>query len=688
MWLECVGESERRRKACARTPQQNEEKVTENIPAENAEQGATLGNTEETFSVEKTGEKPANNKVDAAESMTAEPREDNAAAKKNTEDNTHESPEEEGPRFTDLGLDPRVLSALEEVGYEKPSPIQEQTIPLLLDGNDVVGLAQTGTGKTAAFALPALSRMAELADINGVSRDTQVLVLAPTRELALQVAEAFSSYATHMEDFTVLPIYGGSPYGPQLAGLRRGAQVVVGTPGRVIDHLEKGSLDLSNLQYLVLDEADEMLRMGFAEDVETILEGTPDAKQVALFSATMPNSIRKIAQQYLNNPTEVRVKTKTTTGANIRQRYMQVMHSHKLDAMTRVLEVENYDGIIVFVRTKKETEEVADKLKARGFQAAAINGDIPQQLRERTVDALRDGRIDILVATDVAARGLDVERISLVVNYDIPHDTESYVHRIGRTGRAGRDGEAILFVTPREKYMLRQIEKATRQKVEPMHMPTAQDVNSSRKQRFAEQITETIESEDLNFFRKIIEDYENEHDTTAEDIAAALAVIAQQGRAFFLDENDDIARKSRAFADDTKDRGKRGPKKGRNHSDEGMVNYKLNVGRASRVKASAIVGALANEGGIKGSQIGSIDIRQHFTIVGLPEDLPKGFFDRLRDTKIAGEFINIRKDRGPQGGGGRGFRRNDRRDGGFRSRRDDHRGGRDDRRGKSHGKRY
>ena len=696
MWLECVGESERRRKACARTPQQNEEKVTENIPAENAEQGATLGNTEETLSVEKTveessletGEKLANEKADAAESMTAEPREDNAATKKNTEDNTHESPEEEGTRFTDLGLDPRVLSALEEVGYEKPSPIQEQTIPLLLDGKDVVGLAQTGTGKTAAFALPALSRMAELADINGVSRDTQVLVLAPTRELALQVAEAFSSYATHMEDFTVLPIYGGSPYGPQLAGLRRGAQVVVGTPGRVIDHLEKGSLDLSNLQYLVLDEADEMLRMGFAEDVETILEGTPDAKQVALFSATMPNSIRKIAQQYLNDPTEVRVKTKTTTGANIRQRYMQVMHSHKLDAMTRVLEVENYDGIIVFVRTKKETEEVADKLKARGFQAAAINGDIPQQLRERTVDALRDGRIDILVATDVAARGLDVERISLVVNYDIPHDTESYVHRIGRTGRAGRDGEAILFVTPREKYMLRQIEKATRQKVEPMHMPTAQDVNSSRKQRFAEQITETIESEDLNFFRKIIEDYENEHDTTAEDIAAALAVIAQQGRAFFLDENDDIARKSRAFADDTKDRGKRGPKKGRNHSDEGMVNYKLNVGRASRVKASAIVGALANEGGIKGSQIGSIDIRQHFTIVGLPEDLPKGFFDRLRDTKIAGEFINIRKDRGPQGGGGRSFRRNDRRDGGFRSRRDDHRGGRDDRRGKSHGKRY
>ena len=657
----------KRRKACAIHPYRIEEKLTENTatPAELNAEAETVVTTENI--TENTVESPA---VEAEET-TAEA----------TAEAPAEKAEEEGVRFTDLGLDARVLAALEEVGYEKPSPIQEQTIPLLLEGHDVVGLAQTGTGKTAAFALPALSRMAELADINGVSRDTQVLVLAPTRELALQVAEAFSSYATHMEDFTVLPIYGGSPYGPQLAGLRRGAQVVVGTPGRVIDHLEKGSLDLSNLQYLVLDEADEMLRMGFAEDVEKILEGTPDSKQVALFSATMPNSIRKIAQQYLNDPVEVRVKAKTTTSANITQRYMQVMHSHKLDAMTRVLEVENYDGIIVFVRTKKETEEVADKLKARGFAAAAINGDIPQQLRERTVDALRDGRIDILVATDVAARGLDVERISLVVNYDIPHDTESYVHRIGRTGRAGREGAAILFVTPREKYMLRQIEKATRQKVEPMHMPTAEAVNETRKQRFAQQITETIESEDLSFFRQIIEDYENEHDTTAEDIAAALAVIAQQGRPFFLDEEEDIARNSRPFSDDDSDRG--GRKAKRAHNDEGMVNYKLNVGRSSRVTAGAIVGALANEGGIKGSQIGSIDIRQHFTIVGLPEDLPRDFFDRLRDTKIAGEFINIRKDNGPKGGGGGrgfgggrregGYRDFDRRDGGRNNRRDDNR---------------
>lgn len=563
-------------------------------------------------------------------------------------ENTEATTEEETVRFTDLGLDGRVLAALDKVGYEKPSPIQAKTIPLLLEGRDVLGLAQTGTGKTAAFALPALSTLAELADINGVSKDTQVLVLAPTRELALQVAEAFSSYATDMDDFTVLPIYGGSPYGPQLAGLKRGAQVVVGTPGRVIDHLKKGSLDLSNLQYLVLDEADEMLRMGFAEDVEEILAGTPDSKQVALFSATMPKTIRKIADKYLNDPVEVRVKSKTTTSANIRQRYMQVMHSHKLEAMTRVLEVEDYDGVIAFVRTKKETEEVADKLKARGYQAAAINGDIPQTQRERTVEALRDGRIDILVATDVAARGLDVERISLVVNFDIPHDTESYVHRIGRTGRAGREGEAILFMTPREKYMLRQIEKATRQQVEQMHMPTVDDVNSNRKQKFAQQITDTIETEDLTFFRELIDAYALEHDIEGEEIAAALAVIAQQGRPFLAEEMPEPKSKKRDRDFDRDDK----PRGGRRHSEEGMVDYKLNVGRSSRVSPAAIVGALTNEGGLKGNQVGAIDIRQHFTIVSLPEaELPGDFFDRLRDTQVAGEFINIKKDRGPKGGG-------------------------------------
>ncbi|WP_332760846.1 DEAD/DEAH box helicase, partial [Pseudarthrobacter sp.] len=431
-----------------------------------------------------------------------------------------EETEDEGVKFADLGIDARVLAALQDVGYEKPSPIQAATIPLLLEGRDVVGLAQTGTGKTAAFAVPALSRLAELHDLNGPSRKTQALVLAPTRELALQVAEAFTSYAKHIDDFTVLPVYGGSAYGPQLAGLRRGAQVVVGTPGRVIDHISKGSLDLSELQYLVLDEADEMLRMGFAEDVEQIFQQTPSDRQVALFSATMPSQIRRMSKQYLNNPAEISVKSKTTTGANTRQRYLQVMGPHKLDALTRILEVEEFDGVIAFVRTKMATEDLADKLKSRGFQAAAINGDIPQQQRERTVEALKEGRIDILVATDVAARGLDVERISHVVNYDIPHDTESYVHRIGRTGRAGRSGDAILFMTPREKYLLRSIEKATRQPVEQMHLPTAETVNTLRLGKFAERITETLESEDVAAFRDLISSYEEEHNVPASEIAA------------------------------------------------------------------------------------------------------------------------------------------------------------------------
>ena len=610
-----------------------------------------------------------------------------------TDTNTQETAQQ--PKsFADFGVRQDISDALAEVGITSPFPIQELTLPVALSGQDIIGQAKTGTGKTLGFGLPTIQRVVGRDDEGWADLEypgaPQALILVPTRELAIQVGDDLA-IAAKLRNARVATLYGGVPIEPQAELLRRGLEVAVGTPGRIIDLYKQGFLNLKQVKIVVLDEADEMLDLGFQPSVEKILSYLPEKRQSMLFSATMPNSIRKIAQQYLTDPVEIRVKAKTTTSANISQRYMQVMHSHKLDAMTRVLEVENYDGIIVFVRTKKETEEVADKLKARGFAAAAINGDIPQQLRERTVDALRDGRIDILVATDVAARGLDVERISLVVNYDIPHDTESYVHRIGRTGRAGREGAAILFVTPREKYMLRQIEKATRQKVEPMHMPTAEAVNETRKQRFAQQITETIESEDLSFFRQIIEDYENEHDTTAEDIAAALAVIAQQGRPFFLDESEDIARNSRPFSDDDSDRG--GRKGKRVHNDEGMVNYKLNVGRSSRVTAGAIVGALANEGGIKGSQIGSIDIRQHFTIVGLPQDLPRDFFDRLRDTKIAGEFINIRKDNGPKGGGrgfggGRregGYRDFDRREGGRNNRRDDNR--RDGYRG-GRGKRY
>ena len=546
--------------------------------------------------------------------------------------------------FADFNLDGRVLAALSDVGYEKPSPIQSATIPVLLEGRDVVGLAQTGTGKTAAFAVPALSRMAELADLNGPAKFTQVLVLAPTRELALQVAEAFASYAKHIENFTVLPVYGGSPYGPQLAGLRRGAQVVVGTPGRVIDHLSKGSLDLSNLQYLVLDEADEMLRMGFADDVEQILAGTPEDKQVALFSATMPSAIRRIAQKYLNNPQEITVKSKTTTGANTRQRFLQVMGPHKLDAMTRILEVEDFDGIIAFVRTKMATEDLADKLRSRGFQAAAINGDIPQQQRERTIEALRDGKIDILVATDVAARGLDVERISLVVNYDIPHDTESYVHRIGRTGRAGRAGDAILFITPREKYLLRSIEKATRQPVEQMHLPSTEAVNELRLNKFAERITETLATEDVSIFRDLISNYEDEHNVPAAEIAAALAVMSQGGNPILVKDIPQAPAGQKERAGGRKDAfGSRGPTR---TLTEGNATYRIAVGRRQRVMPGSIVGAIANEGGLSSSQIGGIDIRADHTLVELPAELSKDQWRALSKTRIGGELIHLELDKG------------------------------------------
>ena len=579
--------------------------------------------------------------------------------------------------FADLGIDGRILAALTDIGYEKPSPIQAATIPLLLEGRDVVGVAQTGTGKTAAFAIPALSRLAELADLNGPANTPQVLVLAPTRELALQVGEAFSSYAKYLDNFTVLPVYGGSAYGPQLAGLRRGAQVVVGTPGRVIDHINKGSMDLSDLQYVVLDEADEMLRMGFAEEVDKILEATPEDKQVVLFSATMPSSIRRISKQYLRNPQEVTVKSQTTTGTNIRQRYVQVMGPHKLDAMTRILETEEFDGVIAFVRTKMATEDLADKLKARGFAAAAINGDIPQQQRERTVENLREGKIDILVATDVAARGLDVERISHVVNYDIPNDTESYVHRIGRTGRAGRKGDAILFMTPREKYLLRAIEKTTRQEVELMHLPSVESVNDKRLAKFAEKITETISSQDLAVFRGLVERYAVDHENVNEvEIAAALAYMAQGGRSLLMEDLPTPPAKQARMAKGSRDGfGSRGPSR---PLTEGNATYRLAVGRRQRVMPGSIVGALANEGGLSSAEIGGIDIRSDHTLVELPANLSQDQLRALSRTRIGGELINLeldsgRKPRREGGYEGGGYRGGDR--GGFRKPRREGEGG-------------
>jgi ATP-dependent RNA helicase DeaD len=541
--------------------------------------------------------------------------------------------------FADLQIHPSVLQAVGDVGYESPSAIQAATIPAMLAGSDVVGLAQTGTGKTAAFAIPILSK------IDPTNRTTQALVLAPTRELALQVAEAFGRYGTHLPQINVLPIYGGSSYGPQLAGLRRGAQVVVGTPGRVIDHLEKGTLDLTHLDYLVLDEADEMLQMGFAEDVERILVDTPEYKQVALFSATMPPAIRKLTTKYLHDPVEVTVKAKTATAENISQRYIQVAGPRKMDALTRVLEVEQGDGMIVFVRTKQATEEVAERLKARGFSAAAINGDIPQAQRERTIAALKDGSIDILIATDVAARGLDVERISHVLNYDIPHDTESYVHRIGRTGRAGRSGSALLFVTPRERHLLKAIEKATRSKLIEAELPSVEDVNAQRVAKFRDSITDALNAPGVDLFRSLIEDYERENDVPMADIAAALAAQARDGKQFFMVEPPPEKRRRDERPDKhDRDRPKRKP-------GQGFATYRISVGKRHKVSPGAIVGAIANEGGLHRSDFGHISIRPDHSLVELPVELPRETVKALERTRIQGILINLQPDRPPRKAG-------------------------------------
>ncbi|WIM69472.1 DEAD/DEAH box helicase [Corynebacterium suedekumii] len=623
------------------------------------------------------------NTGDADTSETTGSETDVPDTKDNTDNHASEDASTEkadGNGFAALGLPDNVLAAVKKVGYETPSAIQAQTIPVLMEGNDVVGLAQTGTGKTAAFALPILARI-DLED-----RSPQALVLAPTRELALQVADSFQSFADHLGKISVLPIYGGQAYGIQLSGLRRGAQIIVGTPGRVIDHLAKGSLDISRLRFLVLDEADEMLNMGFQEDVERILEDTPDEKQVALFSATMPNGIRKISKQYLNDPQEISVKSETRTNTNITQRFLNVAHRNKLDAITRILEVTEFEAMIVFVRTKHETEEIAEKLRARGFSAAAINGDIAQNQRERTVDQLKDGRLDILVATDVAARGLDVERISHVFNFDIPNDTESYVHRIGRTGRAGRTGEAILFVTPRERRMLRAIERATNAPLTEMELPSVDDVNEARKAKFMDSITEALESKQIDLFRGMIKSYAEEHDVPVEDVAAALASQAQAGNDFLMKEPPPERRRERNDRDrgDRGDRGgrfdrdDRGPRGGgsRFDRDGDFATYRLAVGKRQNVRPGAIVGALANEGGLTSKDFGRITIAVDHTLVELPKDMDKSVLDRLSDTRISGQLINIEPDAG--GRPPRRFERDDRGGrGGFRGGRDrDDRGGR------------
>ena len=627
-----------------------------------------------------------------------------ASAPENTSSTDVSGDEAPAVTFADMGLAPAVAKAVKDVGYEVPSAIQAATIPLVLEGRDVVGLAQTGTGKTAAFALPILSL------IDPAVKSPQALILAPTRELALQVAEACVTYSANMPQVNVLPIYGGQAYGIQLSGLRRGAQIIVGTPGRVIDHLKKGTLDLSGLRHLVLDEADEMLAMGFQEDVERILSDTPETTQVALFSATMPSAIRRISQKYLSNPAEVKVASKTSTAPTIQQRYILVNHRDKLDALTRIFEVEDFEAMIMFVRTKSATEELAERLRARGFSAAPINGDIPQNLRERTIDALKDGRTDILVATDVAARGLDVPRISHVVNYDIPHDTESYIHRIGRTGRAGRSGQALLFVTPRERRMLSQIERATRQPLTEIQLPSVDDVNEMRMAKFSQSITESLDDSSIALFRRLVEDYASEHSVSMADIAAALATQSRNSDEFLMREPERPQRRERfddrrdGRRDDRRDRPGRdfsdGPRPSRSGKD--MAQYRIAVGKRNNVKPGSIMGALANEAGLSGGDIGRISIRFDHSVVELPAGLPKDQLDSMKGIKVGGAEIDIRPDSGPpqgrpssfrddrggkpRGGGPRrddrgdrhGDRREGRRDdrgGGFRRGDDDRRGG-------------
>lgn len=536
------------------------------------------------------------------------------------------------PQFAELGLAPALVEVVTSLGYESPTPIQAQAIPALLAGADVVGLAQTGTGKTAAFALPIIDRL------DDTSNQTQALVLAPTRELALQVCEAFSAYAAAKPGIRVLPIYGGQNYGFQLSGLKKGAQVVVGTPGRVIDHLERGSLDLSHLDVMVLDEADEMLNMGFAEDVERVLAETPEYKQVALFSATMPAQIRQLAKKYLHEPQDISTPQAKQSTSSVRQRWIGVSHHHKLDALSRVLEVESGDAMIVFVRTKQATEELAEKLRARGYAAAALNGDLAQAQRERTVGQLKSGAIDIIVATDVAARGLDVSRISHVVNYDIPHDTEAYVHRIGRTGRAGRTGEAIVFVTPRERRMLSAIEKVSGQPVIEMSIPSAEEVNARRVDRFGQSISTSMAAPQFAAFRGLVEEYARENAVDMTDVAAALAVMSSDDKEFFLRPDPPVEARSKSA---------RGPKPPR-VSDGSFTTYRLAVGKRHKVRPSMVVGALANEGGLRRSDFGKITVGVEHTLVELPNELPDAVFDALASTRISGKLIDIELDTGPK----------------------------------------
>lgn len=557
--------------------------------------------------------------------------------------------------FSELLLPDAIIRAVTELGYETPSPIQAAAIPKLLAGEDLLGQAQTGTGKTAAFALPLLSRL------DPEQNDPQILVLAPTRELAIQVAEAFQSYARYMPTFHVLPLYGGQSYTNQLKSLKRGSQVVVGTPGRILDHLDRGTLKLDKLRAIVLDEADEMLRMGFIDDVQTIMDATPPGRQVAMFSATMPPAIRAIAQKHLKNATEIKIASKTSTVERITQRYVMLDNSQKLDALTRILEGEEYDASIIFVRTKSATEEIAEKLGARGYAVACLNGDMNQANREQTIRRLKNNQLDVIVATDVAARGLDVERISLVVNYDIPYDSEAYVHRIGRTGRAGREGKAILFISPRERRLLRSIEQATRQPIEKMPLPTGEVIEQRRIQSFREQLAETLDTQNLGFFQELVNGWREVLETTDADLAAALLYLAQKDQPLNVANQFPELREPHAKAErsgsDRKERDDR-PRRGTDKAERGGVprqrrevkgdvnSYRIDVGKEHGVRVGDIVGAIANEANIDSQFIGNIKLFDQFSIVELPTNIPNEVLQHLKKVYVRRQKLNITLDTG------------------------------------------
>jgi ATP-dependent RNA helicase DeaD len=533
--------------------------------------------------------------------------------------------------FRELALPEPLLTALTKLGYETPTTIQSRTIPLLLDGRDVLGQAETGTGKTAAFALPLLSRL-DLA-----SAAPQVLVLTPTRELALQVSAAFRSYATEMRGLRVLPIYGGQEYGTQLRQLERGVHVVVGTPGRLMDLLRREALALDKLFALVIDEADEMLRMGFIDDVEWILERAPAERQTALFSATMPPAIRKIAVKHMREAEEIIAETRTTGASSIRQQYCLVAPSQKLEAFARILEVTPHEGVIVFMQTRQATLELAEALVARGHKAAPLNGDVPQRERERTVERLKNGQLDILVATDVAARGLDVDRVSHVVNFETPHDVEAYVHRIGRTGRAGRTGEAILFVAPREMRIVKMLERETRQRIAPLSLPTVDVLNQHRKARFKARIKCALDSAKLSTFRELMAEYHEESGADPLDIAAALAQLLQGETPLLVTALECV--QERGFE---KNRSVAGPvkfRRGGSGPEPGMERFRIAVGRVHGVRPGNIVGAIANEARLSSERIGRVQINEDHSTVDLPVGIPDAIFRKLSRAMVCNQRL-------------------------------------------------